>query len=656
MFRALVSPLVVLLALVGCNGKDDHEPTDPDAIIIPDMDGDGIADGVEGEGDSDGDGTPDREDADSDGDCISDLLERGDMPEGGVPADSDGDGTPNYLDLDSDNNGRTDADEVGDCASPKDSDEDGAPNFMDLDNDGDNLLDTEEGTTDPDGDGMPAWNDEDTDGDCIPDLYEAGDADLSTPAQDSDSDGTADYLDDDSDADGTSDRDEANGACADPSDLDGDGALDYIDDDTDGDGLDDLDEAAAGSDPTSRDTDGDGFSDGLEAYAGTSPTSSRDTPEGVVVESGPRDRFETTVEYTLGGFPVDVFLLVDDAYSYSCYHPTHSEFIPALAEELFSRFNEATFGFGTYDDYKQDGENWASTGGNPYELKVQLTTDLDLIESRSESIEMVYGGDAPGSGYEAMYQAMSGVGFDAACDAEFDSGYDSKPFIPGASDAFTGAVEGSYDPTVESASDGPGVGFRKASAKVVIVGADNVWRDAALDHELPTDTCDDPATPDVAARSITGGDAKFLGVNVYEYYYYDDSIQIQLEAMAEATGSYIDSDDDDEYDDLAVLSGSWDWPEPNVVVDAVEDLIGEQTLDLRLEIGEDPRGWVSSIGPDVEFKDVTEGETISFNLVLTTAATLDADDQFYVATVNVMVDEDVLKELPVYLMIHPETE
>ena len=53
---------------------------------------------------------------------------------------------------------------------------------------------------------------------------------------------------------------------------------------------------------------------------------------------------------------------------------------------------------------------------------------------------------------------------------------------------------------------------------------------------------------------------------------------------------------------------------------------------------------------------MTEGETISFNVVLTTAAPLDDDDQFYAATVNVMVDDDVLEEIPILLMIHPEME
>lgn len=655
MFRHALLPAAILVLLSACDDKATESPAD-DEIIVPDKDGDGIADGVEGLGDSDGDGVADSEDTDSDGDCIGDVIERGDMPVGGIPADSDNDGTPNYLDSDSDNNGRTDAEEAGDCDDPKDADEDGTPNFMDLDNDGDNILDNEEGTVDPDGDGVPAWNDEDSDGDCVPDLAEAGDEDTSSPARDSDEDGTADYLDTDSDDDGALDADEVDGACSDPGDMDEDGTSDYIDQDTDGDGLDDADEAAVGADPTSRDTDGDGFTDGLEAFAGTSPTSGGDSPDGVVVESGPRDRFEVMGEYTLGGFPVDVFLLVDDAYSYSCYHATHSTFIPAVAEELFSRFNNSLFGFGSYDDYRVDGENWASTGGNPYEMLMQLTTDEGAIRSAASGMSMVYGGDAAGSAYEGVYQIMSGAGFDAVCDGDFDDGYDVLPFMTGSSDAFLGGVEGAYDPTVEGTGDSPGVGFRKASAKVVVVGADNVIRDADYGYDMPEDTCDVAASSNIAARAILGGGAKFLGVNVNEYAYYDDTLQTQLEGFAAATESYIDSDGDEEYDDLAVIGGSWDWPEPSEVVDAIEDLVGEQTLDLNLEIGEDERGWVSELGPVTEFPDVTEGETISFNVIVTTAAKLDDDDQFYMATVRVLVEDEELTEIPIYVMIHPEME
>ncbi len=88
-----------------------------------DTDGDGIADQIEGKGDTDGDGTPDYKDLDSDGDGIPDKDEAANpsLPPG-TPgrirnnpcdpvADTDGDGTPDFQDLDSDGDGLPDSQE-----------------------------------------------------------------------------------------------------------------------------------------------------------------------------------------------------------------------------------------------------------------------------------------------------------------------------------------------------------------------------------------------------------------------------------------------------------------------------------------------------------------------------------------------------------------
>jgi hypothetical protein len=88
------------------------------------MDGDGIADAVEGTGDADGDGIPNREDTDSDGDGTDDATENA----GGTacgPADSDDDTTPDYLDRDSDNDGLPDAEEITVGTDPRNADTDG---------------------------------------------------------------------------------------------------------------------------------------------------------------------------------------------------------------------------------------------------------------------------------------------------------------------------------------------------------------------------------------------------------------------------------------------------------------------------------------------------------------------------------------------------
>ncbi len=91
-------------------------------LTVLDSDSDGIADGVEGTGDTDGDGTPDYLDADSDGDGIADSVEGS--------GDTDGDGTDDYLDEDSDGDGIPDSIE-----GSGDLDGDGTPDFQDTTND-----------------------------------------------------------------------------------------------------------------------------------------------------------------------------------------------------------------------------------------------------------------------------------------------------------------------------------------------------------------------------------------------------------------------------------------------------------------------------------------------------------------------------------------
>ena len=137
-----------------------------DPVETGDLDGDGIEDFVEGDGDSDGDGQPNSEDDDSDGDGVPDWEE--------TSYDSDGDGAPDYLDDDSD--GDAIADSVEGTA---DTDGDGLPDRLDLDSDGDNMPDAWEGTDDIDGDGVGNFRDLDSDGDGI----------LDGPDEDYDGDG-----------------------------------------------------------------------------------------------------------------------------------------------------------------------------------------------------------------------------------------------------------------------------------------------------------------------------------------------------------------------------------------------------------------------------------------------------------------------------------
>ncbi|MBN1873948.1 MAG: VWA domain-containing protein, partial [Anaerolineae bacterium] len=212
----VVTDFTNIAKVVGTTSEGEQvKATDTADVTV--VDGDGVPDALEGNGDTDGDGVPDYEDDDDDGDGVPDAAEGG--------GDTDGDGVPDYLDDDTDGDGIPDAVE-----GSGDTDGDGVPDYMDDDTDGDGIPDAIEGGGDTDGDGVPDYLDDDTDGDGIPDAVEG--------SGDTDGDGVPDYLDDDTDGDGIPDAVEGSG------DTDGDGVPDYLDDDTDGDGIPDAVEGA----------------------------------------------------------------------------------------------------------------------------------------------------------------------------------------------------------------------------------------------------------------------------------------------------------------------------------------------------------------------------------------------------------------------------
>jgi hypothetical protein len=261
-------------------GVDANGDGIDDAYVLPDSDGDHVADILDL--DSDNDGVLDVNEAilvDADHDGRADAGQSASA----TPADTDGDMTPDYLDIDSNADGVLDvvdsghgsqdanhdghidaaADADGDGipdvadAAPSvpgtfaDADGDGTADAQDLDLDNDGIPDTLDGSDDVDGDGLPNLADRDSDGDSITDLIEAGGTDANgdgivdnmtdanhngladiyetaggghaLPVPDTDNDGIDDHRDVDSDGDGISDRQEST------VDSDRDGIADYQD-------------------------------------------------------------------------------------------------------------------------------------------------------------------------------------------------------------------------------------------------------------------------------------------------------------------------------------------------------------------------------------------------------------------------------------------
>jgi uncharacterized repeat protein (TIGR01451 family) len=244
-----------------------------------DADGDGLADVVDinnsafggatpttTPSDTDGDTVPDNVDLDDDGDGIPDSVEISNAINGG---DTDGDTIPDYRDLDSDGDGIYDNDEAGHAGADVNSDGKvdgpfGADGIPDSIQESPNAGTVNYTVRDTDGDGRPNYLDLDSDNDTIGDLLESGNGGLI----DMNHDGKADGM---PNANGT-----VPGAGAQPIDSDTDGTADYIDADSDNDGVKDivdngfspLDANGDGKIDSVVDGDADGIPDGIDTDLG----------------------------------------------------------------------------------------------------------------------------------------------------------------------------------------------------------------------------------------------------------------------------------------------------------------------------------------------------------------------------------------------------
>lgn len=668
----MISPrslsLLAPLALLACTGTKDGKKGDDSVVITySDQDEDTILDIHEGysvvdsgdtgepvveERDSEGDGIPDYLDIDSDDDGIPDENEAGDTDPLTLPFDNDEDGTPDYLDTDSDDNCILDANE-----GLSDLDGDGTPAYSDLDDDGDGILDRIEiGSAcellDSDGDGTADYLDLDSDGDGIADVWEAGTSAWETEPRDTDGDGTADYLDQDSDGDGYPDRMEAGSIKmpAEPNDTDGDGLYDFQDDDSDGDGLLDAAERDTyGTDPYSADSDSDGFSDGAEVSAGTSPTDAGSVIEGVYVTVPERTLVEEDFEFTLSVKMGDVAFLLDSTGSMSSTLSGVASEFATLVTELSREIPDAEYGVATYDDYAYGSYGYSSSGDKPFELRQEVTSNTSQVQTVLRSLGTHYGGDGPESGMEALYQGLTGIGYDQNCGRTYNSDTDVKPFIASSSDPFGGG--GGQFRTGSYAGGGTrgGFGFREYALPVIVYVTDNYLRDPESGYGAPGGCPGDAGRSDVIAAANDLG-AYLIGISA------SGSTPVsQMNDLADNTNSFADTDGDGRANDRLVFT--WTGSSTTLrttIVDAIKDLVSSIQFDrVSLAVENDPYGFVTGITPAYyEMSSSADGETVEFQLDFRGAVAQGEEDEVYTLTLNIFGDDTVLLDtLDIFVVV-----
>lgn len=338
------------------------------------------------------------------------------------------------------------------------------------------------------------------------------------------------------------------------------------------------------------------------------------TTDAIVVDEG--GSAETSVTYAVeGASGLDIALVLDTTCSMG--GPISALDVAAVADGARG-LGDTRWSFATYQDYAYG--SYGSPGADlPFRLEAQMTDDVDAVQSVVDVTTVRSGADGPESGMEALYQAITGNGYDMDCDGRFDTNADVPPFVAAPGDSFHGAVDGSYDASVSGTGSRGGVGFRASAQPVVVLITDNYLRDP--DASIPTVTgapggCSDDAGSVAVVEAAVATNTWIVGVLVNGL----TLAEPQFDALADATGFHVDSDGDGRADDTPVyVAGPTDLNAR--IVDALEDVAAASgaasaTYDtVALVVESDPYGVVSAVTP-ATFSDFRPGDTLTFTLAL----------------------------------------
>jgi hypothetical protein len=419
-------------------------------------------------------------------------------------------------------------------------------------------------------------------------VSEGGDCDDSAPAIHPGADEYCDGVD--SDCDGELDEDEALDVLTWYQDADADGYGDAAVSELDCDPVpghvddaSDCDDGDAAIYPGAYDLPDDGIDgdcDGVDREF-----------DGVVLVFG--DRTTSDEELGSGGDGYDVVVLFDTTGSMGS--ALYSLDMAAIDAAITTSLGNVQYGFATFDDYAYGSYGSSSSGDLPFILQQQVTDDLSAVEDAVAAADLHYGSDQPESAMEALYQALTGAGYDQDCDTSYDSSTDVLPFLADGSDPFGGVGGESYDAKSSGGGLVGGMGFRDSAIPIVAYVTDQVLRDPDDGYGTPGGCHMDAGGSDVIAAALELG-AWLVGL---QYDYDTSTPYAQMQDLALATDSLADLDGDGVPEELAWADVS---DVNTTIATAIEAIDLEVELALTfdevwLEAADDPHGMVSGIMP-----------------------------------------------------------
>lgn len=339
--------------------------------------------------------------------------------------------------------------------------------------------------------------------------------------------------------------------------------------------------------------------------------------DGIVLEPGERTTLSFDVALS-GGASVDLALLLDTTGSMT--DAINALDATDIAAALEGSIPDLQVGLALFQDYYFD--SYGSSGDKPFELAHGMTTDLADIDLTLSGLDAAGGNDGPESSMEALYQALTGDGYDMDCASDFDISRDVPPFLASDSDAFGGGGGESYDPDTPGIGTLGGMGFREGATSVLVLITDNYLRDPEAGYGTPGGCPLDAGASDVLSAA-SALDAFVIGLGTL-------SLPLaQMESLAEDGGWLVDADGDGRVDDPAVWEVDPDLLNDGVV-EAVQALVDGGSLggliDLLLaDASSDPLGIVNSVVPDrLTAVDPVETPVQRFEVNLRAPSTVEA--------------------------------
>ncbi len=213
------------------------------------------------------------------------------------------------------------------------------------------------------------------------------------------------------------------------------------------------------------------------------------TPTSITTSLANGDVYNQTISLTLpgsGGLTnlVDVFLLFDDTGSFTSNSPIVRSAFPTIISTLQSSLPglDLGFGVGRFEEYGSFAGEVAT--GRPFILNQPIvassTTGFSAsIQGALDRMAPGFGGDGPETDIEALYQLVTGAGFDGNNNGSvLDSGAAglvSTQLTPGASgdvpsfDSFTADAASGVLPAAGNVGGG---GFRTGALPIVLLATD----------------------------------------------------------------------------------------------------------------------------------------------------------------------------------------